>query len=163
MDQQSQLTSFQMLARPEEPMSCGEVRVPRIEGGKLGLNVRAVEFIAKPGMTSRLQAAIDGFLSRFLAGQFGFAGTILLTAHKEPRRILILTFWRTHEDCSNRWEFAGDVQRVLGPLIDAFSRVRTYQADISELRQRQASFGGDLAEIAAAGDGQDSMGQGSET
>lgn len=145
MDQQSELSSFQMLAHPGSPASCGDMKLPRTDQGKLGLDVRAVEFIARPGMSSRLRATIDGFLLSFLAQQFGFAGTILLTAHREPRRILVLSFWRPDQNCSaNRWELADDVQEVLGPLIDAFSRVQTFQADISELPQGPRSSRGDV-------------------
>jgi hypothetical protein len=36
------------------------------------------------------------------------------------------------------------VQEVLGPLIDAFSRVQTFQADISELPQGPRSSRGDV-------------------
>lgn len=129
---------------------------------KPGLNVRSVEIIAKPGMSSQLRAAVDGFLLRFLARQFGFAGAILLTTHGEPRRIAVLTFWRTDErDCSmDRWELAEEVKRELGPLIDAFSRVRTFQADVSEFLHGQWVLGADVAERSSAGTGLDSTGQG---
>lgn len=129
---------------------------------KPGLNVRSVEIIAKPGMSSQLRAAVDGFLLRFLARQSGFAGEILLTTHGEPRRIVVLTFWRTDE-CGrsmNRWELACDVKRALGPLIDAFSRVRTFQADVSEFLHGQWASGADVAERSSADTGLDSTGQG---
>jgi hypothetical protein len=94
------------------------------------LNARTVEFIAKAGLNSELRDSIEGTVFKFLGGQTGFAGAIVLTPHKEPRRIMVLSFWRTERDCrENEWEFVSEVQDELGPLMDASSRVRTYNAE----------------------------------
>lgn len=117
--------------RPGPLWSVGEEGEARsyIEGGML--HVRAVEFIARAGLWSELRHLIDGAVLKFLARQTGFAGAMVLTPHKEPRRILVLSFWRTDRDSlENEWELAKEVRRQLEPLIDAFSRVQTYRADL---------------------------------
>lgn len=97
------------------------------------LHVRAVEFVAKAGQSSQLQDSIDRPVLKFLARQTGFAGAMVLTPHKEPRRILVLSFWRTERGCrENEWELAKEVRRHVEPLIDAVSRVQTYRADLSQ-------------------------------
>jgi hypothetical protein len=142
VNQETQSGPIRMVA--DMPPPCGP--------GDPHLHLRAVEIIAKPGMSSRLRTAIDGFLLGFLERQFGFSGAFLLTAHGEPRRIVVLSFWRTEEEClGNRWEFASDVQRVLEPHVDAFSRVQTFRAEISEFLGRQRPFEVDLAEPPLAG------------
>lgn len=164
MDQQGELSSMRTLARADSPLFLGDSSGPRSPRANPVLSVRAVDFIAKPGMSSQLRAAVDRFLLKFLARQFGFAGTILLTTHGEPRRIAVLSFWRTDEyGCSaNRWELARDVQQMLRPLIDAISRVRTFQADVSEFLHGQWSLGLDAAESSAADTRLASTGQGQE-
>jgi hypothetical protein len=100
------------------------------------LNARTVEFIAKAGLGSELRDSIERTVFKFLDGQTGFAGAIVLTPHKEPRRIMVLSFWRTERDCrENEWEFVSEVQDKLGPLMDASSRVRTYNAELSQSLQ----------------------------
>jgi heme-degrading monooxygenase HmoA len=97
------------------------------------LNARAVEFIAKAGMSAQLRDCVERSVLNFLNRQTGFAGAIVLTPHKEPRRVLVFSFWRTERECyENHWEFADRVQHAVGPLIDAFSRVQTYNATISD-------------------------------
>jgi hypothetical protein len=97
------------------------------------LNARVVEFIAKAGLSSRLRDSTERAVFKVLDRQIGFAGAMLLTPHKEPRRILVLSFWTTERNCrENEWESAKEVQKEVGPLIDALSRVRTYEADFSE-------------------------------
>ncbi|HUJ30963.1 MAG TPA: antibiotic biosynthesis monooxygenase [Candidatus Acidoferrum sp.] len=97
------------------------------------LNARAVEFIAKPGRTSDLRNCIAGSVLRFLESQPGFLGAAVLTPHKEPRLVLVFSFWRTEMDCrENQWECANEIQRAVLPLVDTFSRVRTYEATFPE-------------------------------
>lgn len=97
------------------------------------LNARSVEFIAKAGLSSKLRDSIERALWKSLNRRPGFAGAAVLTADKEPRRILILTFWKTERECAaNNWDFAREIQKEAGPLIDAFSRVQTYKANISQ-------------------------------
>lgn len=106
------------------------------EGGIL--NARAVEFIATPGMTSELRNCIERSVLNFLDRQTGFAGAIVLTPHKEARRVLVLSLWRTEKESrENEWEFADEVQSQVGPLIDAFSRVRTYSVAVCQSSQMQ--------------------------
>lgn len=69
------------------------------------LHVRAVEFVAKAGLSSQLRDSIDRPVLKFLARQTGFGGAMVLTPHKEPRRILVFSFWRTERGCrENEWD-----------------------------------------------------------
>ncbi len=70
----------------------------------------------------------------FLERQPGFKGSFVLTPHREPRLVLVFSFWETEMDSrENQWECANEIQRAVAPLVDSFSRVRTYQATFPEV------------------------------
>jgi heme-degrading monooxygenase HmoA len=97
------------------------------------LNARAVEFIAKPGKNADLRNCIGTSVLNFLERQPGFKGSFVLTPHREPRLVLVFSFWETEMDSrENQWECANEIQRAVAPLVDSFSRVRTYQATFPE-------------------------------
>jgi heme-degrading monooxygenase HmoA len=115
-----------------EAWDLDERQNPRETGEDRLLNVRAVEFIARAGKASELQNYLQQRVFTLLARQIGFAGAIVLTSQKEPRRVSLLSFWRTENESSqNQWEFAPEVQSAIGSLIDASSRVQTYDAALS--------------------------------
>lgn len=98
------------------------------------LNARAVEFIAKPGKNADLRNRIGMSVLNFLERQLGFKGSFVLTPHREPRLVLVFSFWETEIDSrENQWECANEIQRAVAPLVDSFSRVRTYQATFPEV------------------------------
>jgi hypothetical protein len=97
------------------------------------LNARAVEFIAKPGKNADLRNCIGTSVLNFLERQPGFKGSFVLTPHREPRLVLVFSFWETEMDSrENQWECANEIQHAVAPLVDSFSRVRTYQATFPE-------------------------------
>ena len=97
------------------------------------LNARAVEFIVKPGKTPDLYRCLSTSVLRFLKRQPGFVGASILTPHKEPRLILVFSYWKTETHSrQNQWENAHEVQKAVSPLVDALTRVRTYEASFSE-------------------------------
>jgi heme-degrading monooxygenase HmoA len=117
MDQQMATT----LRPGGEPAHAGsrwkthEQNQPRSYWEGQGLNSRAVEFIAKAGMSSQLRDCFDGPVLKFLEGLMGFRGTLVLTPHQEPRRILVLSFWKTERHCrETEWELADQVQEQVG-------------------------------------------------
>jgi hypothetical protein len=63
-----------------------------------------------------------------LKKQRGFAGVIVLCSVKEPRLILVMSFWKSEKDAGNRWESSAAVLKMVSPLIDVCTRVHTYQA-----------------------------------
>jgi hypothetical protein len=93
------------------------------------LNARAVEFVAKPDKARDLQGCIRGPVLEFLERQPGFCGAIVLTSHKEPRLILVLSLWKTEKQAvENHWECANVMPEAVGSLIDVCVRVHTYEA-----------------------------------
>jgi heme-degrading monooxygenase HmoA len=81
------------------------------------LNARAVEYIAKPGRTSELRKCIGTSVLHFLEAQTGFKGAFVLTPHKEPRLVLVFSFWEKEMDCrENQWECASEIQRVVAAV-----------------------------------------------
>jgi hypothetical protein len=93
------------------------------------LNVRAVEFVAKPDKASELQVCIRGPIVEFLEHQPGFRGAMVLTSHKEPRLILVLSLWKTEKQAvENHWECANVMPEMVASLIDVCFRVHTYEA-----------------------------------
>lgn len=99
-------------------------------------HVRAVEFIAKPGKNAELRNAIASSVLPFLAEQPGFKNSFILTPHREPRLVLVLSFWESELDSrETTWESAPGIQRTVLPLLDSFSRVRTYEAMFPEVAE----------------------------
>lgn len=97
--------------------------------GRPMLNVRAVEFVAKPDKASDLQVCIRGPIMEFLEHQPGFRGAMVLASHKEPRLILVLSLWKTEKQAvENHWECANVMPEMVASLIDVCSRVHTYEA-----------------------------------
>ena len=97
------------------------------------VNARVVEFIAKPGKTDELRGLLCQAVTPLLRDRIGFIRSIVLTKHEEPRRIVVITFWSTEErTVSDPWEEIPLVREILSPLIDAWTRTRTYKVDLTE-------------------------------
>jgi heme-degrading monooxygenase HmoA len=97
------------------------------------LNARVVEFIAKPGKTDELRGLLCQAVTPLLRDRTGFTRTIVLTKHEEPRRVVVITFWSTEErTVRDPWEETPLVREILSPLIDAWSRTRIYDVDLTE-------------------------------
>ncbi len=115
-----------------------EARTALTPNGNLGfrtLNARSVEFIAQPGKIGDLRSCAQGELMEHLKKQRGFAGAIVLSSHKEPRLILVMSLWRSEKDASgNRWESSAAVLKMIAPLIDVCTRVHTYEAALPNLQ-----------------------------
>jgi hypothetical protein len=92
------------------------------------LHVRSVELIAQPRKIDELGSCVRGALLDHLKKQRGFAGAIVLGSRKEPRLILVMTFWNAEKDAGNRWECSAAVLKMVSPLIDVCTRVHTYEA-----------------------------------
>lgn len=100
-------------------------------GSSSPLNVRAVEFIARPGKGMELQECLRSKVLEFLKKKNGFAGAVILSAHKESRLIAVLSFWDSQSEATeNNWEDSTLVQQALIHLIDVCSKVHTYEAEI---------------------------------
>ena len=97
------------------------------------LNARVVEFIAKPGKTDELRGLLCQAVTPLLRDRTGFIRSIVLTTHEEPRRIVLVTFWSTEvRTVSDPWEDSPIVREILSPLIDAWTRTRTYRVELPE-------------------------------
>ena len=97
------------------------------------LNARVVEFIAKPENTDELRGLLCQAVPPLLRDRTGFIRSIVLTKHEEPRRIVVITFWNTEErTVSDPWEESPIMHEILSPLIDAWTRARTYKVDLTE-------------------------------
>jgi hypothetical protein len=92
------------------------------------LHARSVELVAQPGKIRELGSCVRGTLMDHLKKQRGFAGVIVLWSVKEPRLILVMSFWKSEKDAGSRWESSAAVLKMVTPLIDVCTRVHTYQA-----------------------------------
>jgi hypothetical protein len=93
------------------------------------MNVRSVEFIAKPHLVRDLRRCISEQVVTLLKQTAGFEGAVVLASHKEPRLVLVLTLWSTEKEATrNRWEETPAVRALVAPLIDACTKVHTYEA-----------------------------------
>ena len=97
------------------------------------MNARAVEFIAKPGREQHLRNCMRREVSELLKRKTGFAGIFVLTSHKEPRLIRVLSLWDTEPQATeNHWEDSPTVRKLLATLIDVRVKVHTYEAELPE-------------------------------
>lgn len=110
---------------------------PRLESqshsGFRLLNARAVEFIAKSGKIRQLQCCIREGIMRGLEDCAEFSSAMLLSSHKEPRLVVVLTFWNSKEAAlNNRWEETAAVRQMVFPMIDKCCNVHSYEASLPE-------------------------------
>ena len=97
------------------------------------LNARAVEFIAKAGREQHLRNCMRREVAELLKRQAGFAGIFVLTSHKEPRLIRVLSLWDTEPQATeNHWEDSTTVRKLVAALIDVRVKVHTYEAELPE-------------------------------
>jgi heme-degrading monooxygenase HmoA len=97
------------------------------------LNARAVEFVAKPGREQHLRNCIRREVAEILKRQPGFAGIFVLTSHKEPRLIRVLSLWDTAPQATeNHWEDLPAVRKLVAALVDLRVKVHTYEAELPE-------------------------------
>ena len=109
---------------------------PLAPNGNLGvrtLHARSVELIAQPGKIRELAGCARGSLMDHLKKQRGFGGVIVLNSLKEPRLILVMSFWKAEKDAETRWESSAAVLQMVSPLIDVCTRVHTYEAAMPSL------------------------------
>jgi hypothetical protein len=91
-------------------------------------NIRAVGFIAKPENVSDLAKCLGGPIMKLLRQAPGFAGAIILSSHAERRKVTVLSFWDTQAQATRtRWEDFTSVCNLIYPLVDACTRVQTFQ------------------------------------
>jgi len=97
------------------------------------LNARAVEFVAKPGREQHLRNCMRREVAEILKRQPGFAGIFVLTSHKEPRLIRVLSLWDTAPQATeNHWEDSPAVRKLVSALVDVRVKVHTYEAELPE-------------------------------
>jgi heme-degrading monooxygenase HmoA len=100
------------------------------------LNARAVEFVAKPGREQHLRNCMRREVAEILKWQPGFAGIFVLTSHKEPRLIRVLSLWDTAPQATeNHWEDSPPVRKLVAALVDVRVKVHTYEAELPESAQ----------------------------
>jgi heme-degrading monooxygenase HmoA len=107
------------------------------------VNARAVEFVAKPGKTDELRGLLCHAVTPLLRDRTGFIRTIVLSMHEELRRLVVITFWNTEEaTVHDPWEQIPLVREILSPLIDVWSRTRTYKVDFAEATEAHSQVTG---------------------
>src|SRR6204780_5819087 len=78
------------------------------------LNARAVEFVAKPGREQHRRNCMRREVAEILKRQPGFAGIFVLTSHKEPRLIRVLSLWDTAPQATeNQWEDSPAIRKLV--------------------------------------------------
>jgi hypothetical protein len=139
MDQHRSQASFTSLAQMFRAPFPWETQPGGGDLDMTSVHARAVEFIAKPGKNLELRNCIEASVLPFLETQPGFKGAFVLTPHREPRLVLVFSFWEHELDSrETQWESATEIQRAVSPLVDSFSRVRTYQALFPEVPETKS-------------------------
>ena len=94
------------------------------------LHARVVEFVAKPEKTDELRGLLCKVVTPLLRDRTEFIRSIVLTTHEEQRRVVLITFWSTEErTVRDPWEETPQVRELLSPLVDVWSRARSYKVD----------------------------------
>jgi hypothetical protein len=103
------------------------------------LHARVVEFIAKPEKTDELRGLLCNAVTPLLRDRTGFIRSMVLTTLEEQRRVVVITFWSTEErTVRDTWEETPLVRELLLPLIDAWSRTRSYKVDLTEATEARS-------------------------
>jgi heme-degrading monooxygenase HmoA len=136
------------LHAPAKAIGNPDPRVARLFSGSdqtteaANLNARAVEFIAKAGREQHLRNCMRREVAEFLKRQSGFAGIFILTSHKEPRLIRVLSLWDTEPQATeNHWEDLPAVRKIVAALIDVRVKVHTYEAELPESAETSSQTG----------------------
>jgi len=99
----------------------------------VNLNARAVEFVAKPGREQQLRNCMRREVAELLKLRPGFAGIFVLTSHKEPRLMRVLSLWDTVAQATElHWEDSPAVRKLVAALVDVRVKVHTYEAELPE-------------------------------
>jgi heme-degrading monooxygenase HmoA len=136
------------LHAPAKAIGNPDPRVARLFSGSdqtteaANLNARAVEFIAKAGREQHLRNCMRREVAEFLKRQSGFAGIFILTSHKEPRLIRVLSLWDTEPQATeNHWEDLPAARKIVAALIDVRVKVHTYEAELPESAETSSQTG----------------------
>ena len=122
------------LQRAEQPMT-----IPFEDAVAIRLHARVVEFVAKPEKTNELRALLYNAVTPLLRDRTGFVRSIVLTTLEEQRRVVVITLWSTEERAvRDTWEETPRVRELLLPLIDAWSRTRSYMVDLTEATEARS-------------------------
>ena len=121
------------VGRNSSPWEARAVLAPNNALGVQTLHARSVELVAQPGKIRELGSCVRGDLMDHLKKQRGFDGVIVLSSVKEPRLILVMSFWKSEKDAGNRWESSAAILKMVSPLIDVCTRVHTYEAAMPSL------------------------------
>jgi antibiotic biosynthesis monooxygenase len=118
----------------EQPMT-----IPFEDAVAIKLHARVVEFIAKPEKTDELRGLLYKAVTPLLRDRTGFIRSIVLTTLEEQRRVVVITLWNTEERAvRDTWEETPLVRELLLPLIDAWSRTRSYKVDLTEATEARS-------------------------
>jgi hypothetical protein len=113
--------------------------IPFEDAEAIKLHARVVEFIAKPEKTDELRRLLYKAVTPLLRDRTGFVRSIVLTTLEEQRRVVVITLWSTEERAvRDTWEETPRVRELLLPLIDAWSRTRSYKVDLAEATEARS-------------------------
>ena len=123
-----------ILQPAEQPMT-----IPFEDAVAIKLHARVVEFIAKPEKTDELRGLLYKAVTPLLRDRAGFVRSIVLTTPAEQRRVVVITLWSTEErTVRDTWEETPVVRELLLPLIDVWSRTRSYEVDLTEATEARS-------------------------
>lgn len=88
----------------------------------------AVEFVALPEKTEKLQAAIPEALRNAFCSTGGFSGCIVLISEQEARLVTVITLWTGIDRAKQCDENSKRVSRLLTPFVDRWLRTRRLAA-----------------------------------
>jgi antibiotic biosynthesis monooxygenase len=118
----------------EQPMTA-----PFEDAVEIKLCARVVELVAKPEKTDELRGLLCKAVTPLLRDRTGFIRSIVMTTHEEQRRVVVITFWSTDEGTvRDPLEETPLVRELLSPLIDAWSKTRSYKVDLTEATEARS-------------------------
>jgi len=113
---------------PSNELTARQATEPTLRTLAPKLNAQAVELIARADNVGELRACICEHLADLLQGKSGFEGVFVMASHKEPRRLLILSLWKTQREATeNPWESEPAFREMVAPMVDVCARVNTYE------------------------------------
>jgi hypothetical protein len=94
------------------------------------ISAKSVQFVACPGKAQELRAALPAAIEGAFALLPSFAGSMVLVANQEARRVTIITFWKG-KGCDHRFENTERLRMLLFPYADHWLRFEDHAAHVS--------------------------------
>jgi hypothetical protein len=115
---------------PFSQLAASRPHAPASVSGAPPIAALSIEFVAKPQIAHRVQAAVPAAIAGALKDVNGFAGCLVMISDQEARLVTVVTLWTGNERVKCCRENVRWVNALLAPYLDRRVRVQTVVAHL---------------------------------